>query len=235
MKPDAVSFTRVAFTASLGAFIIIGALDAAPGPLLRPISHVFGVSLPVAGTVISVEFAGALTGVLCVMAGLRRAPHLPLASVTVCTVAAGSVVITLARTWPVLLAGMFLAGAGFGGTDFSLNQLMSRTRPQGRAARLNILNAAFGAGAVLGPAVVGVLGAATLRWGFAAAAGISCALAAGLYRVRPAPRPGPEPGPGPDQDPAPGAAQDQVPPGPPRPPVGPLHRAVTPASRHRRS
>ena len=53
--PETISFTRLAFAASLGAFILIGATDAVFGPLLHPIASGFGVSLAVAGTVISVQ------------------------------------------------------------------------------------------------------------------------------------------------------------------------------------
>jgi fucose permease len=205
-----VSFTRPAFAASLAAFMLIGATDAVFGPLLRPISAGFGVSLAVAGTVISVVFAGALTGVLGALGVLRWAPWLPVATITLTALAAGAVTIALARTWALLLVGAYLAGTGFGGTDFSLNTLMSRTSPRGRVARLNILNAAFGAGAVLGPALAGWLGAATLTWGFGIGAAACCAVAAGLAGVRPTPRgTGPGPAPAPDQDVPPDPAADQ--------------------------
>jgi fucose permease len=223
--PETISFTRLAFAASLGAFIVIGATDAVFGPLLHPIASGFGVSLAAAGTVISVQFAGALTGVLGVLAILRWAPHLPIATFALTVLVAGSLTIALARTWPVLLVGVYLAGAGFGGTDFSLNTLMSRTARRGRAARLNILNAAFGAGAVLGPAVAGWLGAATLTWGFGIAAVACCALAAGLSRVRPAPRgagprgAGPLPAPAADQDAARGLSDRPADPARPSRPV----------------
>jgi fucose permease len=216
--PETISFTRLAFAASLGAFILIGATDAVFGPLLHPIASGFGVSLAVAGTVISVQFAGALSGVLGELAILRWAPHLPVATFALTVLVAGSLTIALARTWPVLLVGVYLAGAGFGGTDFSLNTLMSRTARRGRAARLNVLNAAFGAGAVLGPAVAGWLGSATLTWGFGIAAAACCALAAGLSCVRPAPRgagprgAGPLPAPVADQDAARGLPENQPPP-----------------------
>jgi FHS family glucose/mannose:H+ symporter-like MFS transporter len=215
--PETISFTRLAFAASLGAFVLIGATDAVFGPLLHPIASGFGVSLAVAGTVISVQFAGALTGVLGELAILRWAAHLPIATFALTVLVAGSLTIALARTWPVLLVGVYLAGAGFGGTDFSLNTLMSRTARRGRAARLNILNAAFGAGAVLGPAVAGWLGAATLTWGFGIAAAACCALAAGLSGVRPAPRgadprdAGLLPAPAADQDAARGRSEDRPP------------------------
>ena len=66
--PGETSFTRLAFAGSLGAFVLIGAIDSVYGPLLRPLSHRFGVSLAFAGTVISVNFTGALLGVLCALA-----------------------------------------------------------------------------------------------------------------------------------------------------------------------
>jgi MFS transporter, FHS family, glucose/mannose:H+ symporter len=180
---EETSFTRLAFAAALGAFVLIGAIDAAYGPLLRPITQRFAVSLPVAGTVISINFAGALTGVLGALASFRRAPRRPIATFALAVLGLGCLTVAAARSWPVLTVGVFLTGAGFGGTDFSLNQLVARTRARGRAARLTILNAAFGAGAVLGPVSVNALGARTLSVGFAVAAAGAFAMAAGVLGI----------------------------------------------------
>ena len=177
------SFTRVAFAAALGAFLLIGAIDAAYGPLLRPVTQRFAVSLPVAGTLISINFAGALTGMLCALASFRRATRLPIPVFTLSALCLGCLTIAAARTWPLLTAGVFLTGAGFGGTDFSLNQLVARTRARGRAARLTVLNAAFGAGAVGGPAAVSALSGRVLTVGFAVAAACAFAAAAGVLGI----------------------------------------------------
>ena len=176
-EPGEACFTRLAFAGALGAFVLIGALDAAYGPLLHPISERFGVSLAFAGTVISVNFAGALVGVLSALAGLRRVPARPVAAFAQAGVAAGCLTVAVSRSWPVLALGVFITGIGFGATDASLNQLMSRTRAYGRAARLTTLNAAFGAGAVLGPVVTGVLGSRALVLGFVIASVIACVMA----------------------------------------------------------
>jgi MFS transporter, FHS family, glucose/mannose:H+ symporter len=182
-QPEEASFTRVAFAAALGAFLLIGAIDAAYGPLLRTVTQRFGVSLPVAGTLISINFAGALTGVLCALASFRRATRLPIPALTLSALCLGCLTIAAARTWPLLTVGVFLTGAGFGGTDFSLNQLVARTRARGRAARLTVLNAAFGAGAVAGPAAVNALGGRILTVGFAVAAAGAFAMAAGVLGI----------------------------------------------------
>jgi MFS transporter, FHS family, glucose/mannose:H+ symporter len=182
--PDEASFTPVAFAAALGAFLLIGAIDAAYGPLLRPVTQRFGVSLPVAGTLISINFAGALTGVLCALASFRRATRRPVPAFTLSALCVGCLTIAAARTWPLLTAGVFLTGAGFGGTDFSLNQLVARTRARGRAARLAVLNAAFGAGAVAGPAAVNEFGGRVLTVGFAVAAAGAFVTAAGVLGIK---------------------------------------------------
>jgi len=78
--PGETSFTRLALAGSLGAIAAIGAIDSVYGPLLRPLSHRFAVSLAFAGTVISVNFTGALIGVLCAQAAFRRAPTRPIAT-----------------------------------------------------------------------------------------------------------------------------------------------------------
>jgi MFS transporter, FHS family, glucose/mannose:H+ symporter len=186
-EPGETSFTRVAFAAALGALALAGAVDAAYGPLLRPVTHRFGVSLPVAGTLISINFAGGLTGTLCALAGFRRFPRRPIATFALGMLGVGCLAIAVARAWPLLTIGVFLTGTGFGATDFSINQLGARTSARGRAARLTLLNAAFGAGAVLGPAVVGVLGVRVLSIGYAVAAGIAWIMAAGVLGISTAP------------------------------------------------
>jgi MFS transporter, FHS family, glucose/mannose:H+ symporter len=183
----------VAFTAALGALALVGAIDASYGPLLRPVTHRFGVSLPVAGTLISINFAGGLTGVLCALAGFSRAPRRPIATFALGTLGLGCLTIAVARTWPALIVGVFLAGAGFGATDLSINQLGARTRARGRAARLTLLNSSFGVGAVFGPAAVGVLGVRVLTLGFAIAAAAAAAMAVGVLGISTAAPTGSEP------------------------------------------
>jgi MFS transporter, FHS family, glucose/mannose:H+ symporter len=186
-EPGETSFTRLALAGSLGAFVLIGAIDSVYGPLLHPLSHRFGVSLAFAGTIISVNFTGALIGVLCALAAFRRAPTRPIATFAQAAVAAGCLTIAASRNWPLLAVGVFITGIGFGATDFSLNQLMTRTRARGRAVRLTIVNSAFGAGAVLGPVCANVLGSRTLVLGFAVASVFACAMSVSLTGISTAP------------------------------------------------
>jgi len=181
-EPGETSFTRTAFAAALAALALAGAISASYGPLLRPVTDRFGVSLPVAGTLISVNFAGGLAGTLGALAGFTHAPRRPIAAFALGVLGLGCLSIAAARSWPALAVGVFLAGVGFGATDFSLNQMAARSGA-GRAVRLTLLNAAFGTGAVLGPAIVGWLGLRALTAGFAVAAGWAWVMAAGVLGV----------------------------------------------------
>ncbi len=181
-EPGETSFTRAAFAAALAALALAGAISASYGPLLRPVTHQFGVSLPVAGTLISINFAGGLAGTLGALAGFTRVPRRPVATFALGMLGLGCLSIAEARAWPALAIGVFLTGIGFGATDFSLNQSAARSGA-GRAVRLTLLNAAFGIGAVLGPAIVGWLGVRALTVGFAVAAGWAWVTAAGVLGI----------------------------------------------------
>jgi MFS transporter, FHS family, glucose/mannose:H+ symporter len=181
-EPGETSFTRTAFAAALGALALAGAISASYGPLLRPVTHRFGVSLPVAGTLISINFAGGLVGTLGALAGFTHAPRRPTATFALGVLGLGCLSIAVSRAWPAVAIGVFLTGVGFGATDFSLNQSGARSGA-GRAVRLTLLNAAFGTGAVAGPAIVGWLGLRALTVGFAVAAGWALVMAAGVLGI----------------------------------------------------
>lgn len=184
-----VSFSRLAFVFALGVFLLIGAIDAAYGPLLRTISLRFDVTLPTAGTVLSFYFAGALAGVLGALTCVWRVSGRAIMMGALAILALGCAGIAASRTWPEFLGSVLLTGTGFGALDFTLNRLLAATESRHRVARLNTVNAAFGAGAVAGPFIVSTLKSGTLTHGFAAATALACVLAVGQRGVRaPAPQ-----------------------------------------------
>jgi FHS family glucose/mannose:H+ symporter-like MFS transporter len=124
------------------------------GPLLISFSHRFDLSLPTAGTVLSVYFVGALLGVPVGYVGVKRWPGNTVLSVTMVMMGLGAVAAALSKNWPEFLGGVFVMGLSFGGVDFSLNTLLVRTEPQLRGHRLSLANAGYGVGAVVGPVLI---------------------------------------------------------------------------------
>ncbi|MDH2904522.1 MAG: MFS transporter [Actinomycetota bacterium] len=146
-----VELTTVALGNLTGVFILIGATSSLFGPLLVTFSHHFSISLPRAGEVLSVYFVGALIGVVPGWWGLKHTTGRRVLTVSLLTVALGTLCTGLAHSWILFLASISLLGLGFGSLDMSLNVLLARTAVAGRAHRLSFVNAGYGLGAVICP------------------------------------------------------------------------------------
>jgi fucose permease len=139
------------------AFLLVGIVVSAYGPLLGYLAHRFGVSLPIAGGVLSAHFAGALVGVICLMPAMEWFPNRHIVVTALGVLGLGCALVALAPTWPTLLGAVFVVGVGFGALEMGLNQLVAHGEGTRRAATLNLLNGSFAIGAVLGPILVAVL------------------------------------------------------------------------------
>jgi fucose permease len=155
---DRVVLSTSSLIAIGAAFLMIGIIASAYGPLLQIFAHRFDVSLPIAGSVLSAHFAGALAGVIGSMRAMERLPNRQVVVAALGFVVAGCVLIAVAPAWPVMLAAVFVLGIGFGALDIGLNQIVAHSAGARRTAVLNMLNGAFGIGAVLGPILVSLLG-----------------------------------------------------------------------------
>ncbi|WP_424858399.1 MFS transporter [Streptomyces sp. SAI-170] len=152
-------FSPAAVVASCAGFVLIGALQALYGPAIPALRREFGLSPSAAGLALSAHFVGGVAGVLLFdrLHGKLTARRILGASYAL--MAIGAAGFALAPNWPLALVTALLAGLGFGGIDYGLNQLFATGFGRRSAAMLNILNAHFGIGAILGPALIGAVGA----------------------------------------------------------------------------
>lgn len=157
--PSAPLFTPVAVAASCVGFVLIGALQALYGPAIPALRTEFGLSPSAAGLGLSAHFVGGVTGVLFFDRLHGRTGNRRLLGTSYLLMAVGAAGFALAPDWPVALGMALVAGLGFGGIDYGLNQLFAVGFGHRSTAMLNVLNAHFGIGAILGPAVVGAVGA----------------------------------------------------------------------------
>jgi hypothetical protein len=72
IRPRRVLLSPASVAAMAAIFLLMGMVVGGYGPLLDQLTRRFGVSLPVAGSVISVHFAGSLPGVLIAMQTFAR-------------------------------------------------------------------------------------------------------------------------------------------------------------------
>ncbi|MFJ4277100.1 MFS transporter [Streptomyces massasporeus] len=151
-------FSRAAVVASCLGFVLIGALQALYGPAIPAFRAEFGLSPSAAGLGLSAHFVGGVAGVLLFDRLYGRVGNRRILGGSYLLMAVGAAGFALAPDWPTALAAALLAGLGFGGIDYGLNQLFAVGFGYRSTAMLNILNAHFGIGAILGPAVIGAVG-----------------------------------------------------------------------------
>ncbi|XUL92015.1 MFS transporter [Streptomyces galilaeus] len=178
-------FARSAAVASCVGFVLIGMLQSLYGPAIPGLRHEFGLSPSAAGLGLSLHFAGGVAGVLAFNAVHSRVSNRALLAWGYGLMAVGGAGFALAPNWPFALAAAFLCGFGFGGIDYGLNQLFAVGFGDRSTAMLNVLNAHYGIGAVLGPALVAWLGPDDYPYAFGACAVLAAALVfAGSSGVR---------------------------------------------------
>jgi fucose permease len=84
-------------------------------------------------------------------------------------IAAGLVTEGLAPTWPILLVGVGMAGAGSGAIDGGVNGLFMDLYPEGGGGQLSGLHLFYGVGAMIAPPIVGWLVIAGADWRYVVA------------------------------------------------------------------
>ncbi|MFD5949050.1 MFS transporter [Streptomyces collinus] len=151
-------FSSSAVAASCVGFVLIGAVQALYGPAIPAFRAEFGLSPSAAGLGLSAHFVGGVAGVLVFDRLYGRVGNRRILGSSYLLMAAGAAGFALAPGWPTALVAALLAGFGFGGIDYGLNQLFAVGFGHRSTAMLNILNAHFGIGAILGPAVIGAVG-----------------------------------------------------------------------------
>jgi fucose permease len=168
--------SRPAAVASCVAFVLIGMVQALYGPAVPGLREEFGLSPSGAGLGLSLHFTGGVAGVLSFNAIHSRISNRSLLAASYALMAAGGAGFALAPNWPSALAAAFLGGLGFGGIDYGLNQLFAVGFGARSTAMLNVLNAHFGIGAVLGPALIAWVGPDDYGYAFGACAVLAAAL-----------------------------------------------------------
>lgn len=164
-QPETRLYTRAAVAGMCVSFVLIGALQAMYGPAIPAMMARFELSAAAVGTALSAHFIGALLGVLATPMLRRRMTNRSFLFLALVVMAAGSLAFAAVPAWPLAVVAAFVIGLGFGGIDVGVNELFTEAYGEHSHGMLNLLHANFGVGALLGPLLVGYLGAA-YPWAF---------------------------------------------------------------------
>lgn len=163
-------------------FTALGAIQAMYGPAFPGLRARFGVDLETVSDVVTLHFAGSFVTIAASSVLLRRFGYRPVLRSGAVAFVLGALMVALGPAWPVVWCGALLGGLGFGALDIAGNLLFARAFAPNAAPALNLLNATFGLGAVLGPTLVGAFGA-TVRVPFLALAVLGVAVLVLMGRV----------------------------------------------------
>jgi MFS transporter, FHS family, glucose/mannose:H+ symporter len=164
---------------------LIGAVTSSLGPLLSTIRERFGVRDSDLGWLAAVQFAGAILGNLSFVV-LARVPAGWRMAGGMVTFGLGVLGFALTNVWLLALLGLFVAGLGFGVFQANYANIFANGLGPRSGAILTLMGGTFSLGAMVGPAVVGLLLARGQGYGilFVVCAFLACLLPFGLHRIR---------------------------------------------------
>ena len=146
---------------SLFAFVVLGLPDGMLGVAWPVLRHDFGQPLASLGELLLASVAGYLTVTALAGSALRRTGTATILIGSAIVAAIATAGFTAARWWPVLVVASVLLGAAGGGLDAGLNTAIAVA---GRTRLMNLIHAAFGVGAAIGPLLVTAALATTTSW-----------------------------------------------------------------------
>jgi fucose permease len=149
--------------AGILTFAFLGSVQALYGPLLPGLRQAFSLDTAAVGLIFTAHGFGALLGILVpslVRTALVERHLLGIASALLVLGAAG---VALAPLWPATLVAAFVLATGFGIHVVRLNSLFVASFGTRGMTMLQLINAAFSIGSILGPLTMGLYGEASPR------------------------------------------------------------------------
>ena len=146
---------------SLFAFVVLGLPDGMLGVAWPVLRHDFGQPLASLGELLLASVAGYLTVTGLAGSALRRTGTATILIGSAIVAAIATAGFTAARWWPELVVASVLLGAAGGGLDAGLNTAIALA---GRTRLMNLIHAAFGVGAAIGPLLVTAALATSTSW-----------------------------------------------------------------------
>lgn len=138
-------------------FVLVGIVTTLLGVIMPALAARLNLNDAQSGALFTAQFAGSLLGTLAAGFLWRRFGFLTILFAGLTAMTVGVFGLGWAN-WQTVAPCIFLNGVGIGLTIPTSNLLVARLNPERQAAALNILNFAWGGGALLSPTVFGLLG-----------------------------------------------------------------------------
>lgn len=172
--------------AGFALIVALGAAVAALGAALPFLRERYDIGVAASGFAIVAFNVGALFSTLGCGLADRRLPPRPTVLGLLVLFAGGLGGAGVAPSWALFVTAIIIAGFGYGGIALYLNTTFASAFGKHNVLMINLLQAAFGIGAIIGPLATAATAAVDVRWTLVAIAVVTacCWAAAGCCAAR---------------------------------------------------
>ena len=149
-----LKLNNVSITSGIVIFAIMGGFTSSYGVMVPFFRKEFGLTLAQSGIIFFIHGITALAGVAIGTVSVSKFKASLVGGLGVPLMGMGALLIGFAPSWLITLFGVAIVGVGFGACDATISQFLSRGGSTKAVRLVNILNAGFALGAVIGPILI---------------------------------------------------------------------------------
>ncbi len=149
-----LKLNNLSISSGIAIFAVMGGFTSSYGVMVPFFREKFGLSLGQSGIIFFIHGITALLGVVIGTFTVSKFKASLVGGLGVPVMGLGALLIGNAANWSLTLFGVGIVGIGFGACDASISQFLSRGGSTKAVRLVNILNAGFALGAVIGPILI---------------------------------------------------------------------------------
>ena len=149
-----LKLNNLSIYSGISIFAVMGGFTSSYGVMVPYFRDKFSLNLAESGFIFFAHGVTALIGVVIGTITVSKCKAAYVGGLGAPLMGVGAILIGVAPSWNITLLGVTVVGVGFGACDATISQFLSRGGSEKAVRLVNILNAGFAIGAVIGPILI---------------------------------------------------------------------------------
>ena len=149
-----LKLNNLSIYSGISIFAVMGGFTSSYGVMVPYFREKFSLNLAESGFIFFAHGVTALIGVVIGTITVSKFKAAYVGGLGAPLMGVGAILIGVAPSWNITLLGVTVVGVGFGACDATISQFLSRGGSEKAVRLVNILNAGFAIGAVIGPILI---------------------------------------------------------------------------------
>jgi MFS transporter, FHS family, glucose/mannose:H+ symporter len=149
-----LKLNNLSIYSGISIFAVMGGFTSSYGVMVPYFRDKFSLNLAESGFIFFAHGVTALIGVVMGTITVSKFKAAYVGGLGAPLMGVGAILIGVAPSWNITLLGVTVVGVGFGACDATISQFLSRGGSEKAVRLVNILNAGFAIGAVIGPILI---------------------------------------------------------------------------------